>query len=56
MQKVPWSIELDEPMKLKDELIKKELRYHVWSWVLLKLQLRIVKIAILKLAMKLKYN
>lgn len=23
MQKVPWSIELDEPMKLKDELIKK---------------------------------
>ncbi|MCP1491927.1 hypothetical protein J2Y73_001958 [Peribacillus frigoritolerans] len=27
MQKVTWSIELDEPMKLKDELIKKELRY-----------------------------
>jgi len=22
MQKVPWSIELAEPMKLKDELIK----------------------------------
>lgn len=33
MQTVPWSIELDEPMKLKDELIIKELRYHVWSWI-----------------------
>jgi hypothetical protein len=31
MQKVPLSIELDEHMKLKDELIKKELRYHEWS-------------------------
>jgi 3-oxoacyl-[acyl-carrier protein] reductase len=32
-KKMPWSIDLDEPMKLKEELIKKVLRYHVRSWI-----------------------
>jgi len=33
MQKVTWSIELDEPMKLKDELIKKGVKVSCMSWI-----------------------